>query len=197
MESDKLHKPRPSALYGPTVKSRLGCGNAYGTINGDAMLRPVEVFVQIGKSGQCPRVHMNGTCRAISHALRLGVDPEIFMKDFLGETCDRWDGAKYRPRSCADFLGRLIGYALGYYYIDAETGELTAKEVKQMDEEREQIKQMLDYIGARQSAGLLLEDDDAEFISVISSQLSRSRPLSDKQLEWLQDIFYKAKAAVE
>ncbi len=109
---------RPQVLTGVTIRGVVGCGNIYGTVNTDDDGNVIEIFVQVGKSGQCARVQTAAICKVISHALRTGASSDRIMRDCLGETCDRWDGSPVHPRSCVDFIGRLIGYTLGVF--DAE-----------------------------------------------------------------------------
>lgn len=108
-------KARPNVLLGKTFRAELGCGKAYITVNTDELGRPVEVFCQVGKSGQCVRVQTAVICKLISHSLRSGRDSKKIIFDLLGETCSMWDGADYKPRSCSDAIGRAIGYFLGKF----------------------------------------------------------------------------------
>jgi len=198
-DSGKEKKKRPKVLEGPTIKSRVGCGRVYGTLNCDNLLRPVEVFMQVGKSGQCARVQTNAACRLVSHGLRYGTPPDVLMRDCLGETCDKWDGSPHMPRSCSDFLGRLLAYGLGYFRLNEDPdvgGDLLPKEGKQMDQEREHARQLLDYLEEQNAVerGLLTEQEQ-EFIGNVEKALEEQHPISDAQASWLQDIHYKVKGA--
>ena len=106
---------RTDVLSGKTFRAEIGCGKAYITVNVDEAGAPMEVFCQVGKSGQCARVQTAVICKLISHSLRSGRSAEKIMLDMLGETCSMWDGADYKPRSCSDAIGRALGYFFGKF----------------------------------------------------------------------------------
>ncbi|MEW6405070.1 MAG: adenosylcobalamin-dependent ribonucleoside-diphosphate reductase, partial [Chloroflexota bacterium] len=68
-------RPRPRVTFGQTSKFRMGCGTLFVTVNRDAE-GICEVFANLGKAGGCPS-QTEATCRAVSAALRSGVDPGV------------------------------------------------------------------------------------------------------------------------
>ncbi|MBN1134855.1 MAG: adenosylcobalamin-dependent ribonucleoside-diphosphate reductase, partial [Methanosarcinaceae archaeon] len=79
-EPDRVSfQPRARARItaGKTMKFRMGCGTLFVTVNKDEK-GICEVFANLGKAGGCPS-QSEATCRAISAALRSGVDPKVLI----------------------------------------------------------------------------------------------------------------------
>jgi ribonucleoside-diphosphate reductase alpha chain len=79
-------RKRTRTEHGVTLRYRTGCGNLFVTINRDK-LGPFEVFTNMGKNGNCGSAQMEGLCRAISVALRSGVDPHEIIDQLSGISC--------------------------------------------------------------------------------------------------------------
>jgi ribonucleoside-diphosphate reductase alpha chain len=105
------YKPRsrPKALEGRTIRELTGCGKIYVTINHDEE-GLFEVFAHLGKAGQCGAAQIEAICRSISVGLRSGVDPQVFIKQFLGIQCPlpyMFPEAD-RTLSCADAIAKAV-----------------------------------------------------------------------------------------
>ena len=99
---------RPKELPGDTIRMKCGCGNIYITLNQlDGHL--VEIFLHLGKAGQCGSSQLEALGRVISTALRSGVDPMLFAKQLKGIRCPStiWDDGN-QVTSCADAIGKAI-----------------------------------------------------------------------------------------
>jgi len=79
-------RARPRHVEGRTHRVVTGCGNIYITVNHDEE-GLLEVFADLGKSGQCGSSQIEGICRAVSLGLRAGVDPNSFVKQLKGIRC--------------------------------------------------------------------------------------------------------------
>ena len=77
--------PRPRVATGKTSKFRMGCGTLFVTVNKDEN-GICEVFANLGKAGGCPS-QSEATCRAVSAALRSGVDPSVMIDQLSGIRC--------------------------------------------------------------------------------------------------------------
>jgi ribonucleoside-diphosphate reductase alpha chain len=75
-------RPRSRETVGKTVKFRMGCGTLFVTVNQDSD-GLCEVFANLGKAGGCPS-QSEATCRAVSAALRSGVDPKVLVEQLSG-----------------------------------------------------------------------------------------------------------------
>ncbi len=74
---------RPQCLQGFTEVIKTGYGNLYVTVN-TFETRPVEVFVQIGKSGYSTMADAEATGRPVSLALRSGIAVEDVIEQLEG-----------------------------------------------------------------------------------------------------------------
>ena len=106
-------RPRPDTTYGETVKTRIGCGSIYITVNKDEN-GTCEVFTNLGRAGGCPS-QSEATCRLISLALRSGVNVEDVIDQLKGIRCMntmRQGGIKQSDGtvvlSCPDAIGKAI-----------------------------------------------------------------------------------------
>jgi ribonucleoside-diphosphate reductase alpha chain len=109
--------PRPRVMPGQTSKHRAGCAPVYVTVNKDEHGLPKEVFAALGTGGGCPS-QSEATCRAVSAALRSGVDPRILIEQLKGIRCASTSVArKSNPNidvlSCPDAIARAIEEAIG------------------------------------------------------------------------------------
>jgi ribonucleoside-diphosphate reductase alpha chain len=71
-------RSRGRVTKGKTLKFRMGCGTLFVTANRDEE-GLCEVFANLGKAGGCPS-QSEATCRAVSAALRSGVDPKVLVE---------------------------------------------------------------------------------------------------------------------
>jgi ribonucleoside-diphosphate reductase alpha chain len=103
-------------MPGQTSKHRAGCAPVYVTVNKDEHGLPKEVFAALGNGGGCPS-QSEATCRAISAALRSGVDPRVLVEQLKGIRClstsvARKSGANIDVLSCPDAIARAIEESL-------------------------------------------------------------------------------------
>ena len=106
-------RPRPETTYGETVKTRIGCGTMYITVNSDDN-GICEVFTSLGRNGGCPS-QSEATSRLISLALRSGVSVEAVIDQLKGIRCMntmRKGGVKQTDGtvvlSCPDAIGKIM-----------------------------------------------------------------------------------------
>lgn len=106
-------RPRPNVTYGETVKTKIGCGSIYITVNKDEN-GTCEVFTNLGRTGGCPS-QSEATSRLISLALRSGVKVEDVIDQLKGIRCMntmRKGGIKQPDGtvvlSCPDAIGKAI-----------------------------------------------------------------------------------------
>lgn len=106
-------RPRPNTTYGETVKTRIGCGTMYITVNSDDN-GICEVFTSLGRNGGCPS-QSEATSRLISLALRSGVSVEAVIDQLKGIRCMntmRKGGIKQTDGtvvlSCPDAIGKVM-----------------------------------------------------------------------------------------
>ncbi|MHC4173384.1 MAG: adenosylcobalamin-dependent ribonucleoside-diphosphate reductase [Planctomycetota bacterium] len=107
---------RPRKTTGQTIKSRTGCGTLFISVNKDEN-GLCEVFANLGKAGGCPS-QSEATCRAVSAALRCGVDPKVLIEQLKNIRClstiaRRKDNKDIDVLSCPDAIARVIEAALG------------------------------------------------------------------------------------
>ena len=100
---------------GRTFKARVGCGTIFTTVNRDAE-GCCEVFAALGKAGGCP-AQSEATSRAVSIALRCGVDPAALIDQLKGIRClstcvARKDNDDIVALSCPDAIARAIEQAM-------------------------------------------------------------------------------------
>jgi ribonucleoside-diphosphate reductase alpha chain len=109
-------RPRPRVTTGTTSKFRMGCGTLFVTVNRDDE-GVCEVFANLGKAGGCPS-QSEATCRAVSTALRSGVDPEVVIDQLSGIRCLSAAVARKANKgvdvlSCPDAIARALKEAIG------------------------------------------------------------------------------------
>ena len=108
-------RPRCRVTTGSTLKFRTACGTLFATVNRDEEgLR--EVFVNVNKGG-CPS-QSEATCRAISAALRCGVNPRVMIEQLRGIPClatcvARKDRKEIDVLSCPDAIAKALEEAMG------------------------------------------------------------------------------------
>ena len=78
---------RPHTLRGVTPKINTGHGTLYPTINMDENGKIVEVFINLGKVGDCTAAFTEAIARLLSTALTWGVDPEVLANQLVGLSC--------------------------------------------------------------------------------------------------------------
>ncbi len=108
-------RDRAPVTMGRTFKARVGCGTIFTTVNCDAE-GLCEVFAALGKAGGCP-AQSEATARAVSIALRCGVDPAALIDQLRGIRClstsvARKDNEHIVALSCPDAIARAIEQAL-------------------------------------------------------------------------------------
>jgi ribonucleoside-diphosphate reductase alpha chain len=119
VQSNKVFlKPRPRTrvTVGKTSKFRMGCGTLFVTVNKDDK-GICEVFANLGKAGGCPS-QSEATCRAVSAALRSGVDPKVMIDQLSGIRCLSAAVARKANKgidvlSCPDAIAQALEEALG------------------------------------------------------------------------------------
>ncbi len=101
---------RPKACEGLTTKKTVGCGTIYITINRYEEGPPVEVFIRIGKSGQCASCQNQALGRVISIGLQNGVPAELYIHTLLGLKCPSPNSYPEgeETSSCADAVARVF-----------------------------------------------------------------------------------------
>jgi len=109
-------RPRPPKTSGQTIKARTGCGTLFISVNKDEN-GLCEVFANLGKAGGCPS-QSEATCRAVSAALRCGVDPRVLIEQLKSIRClstiaRRKENKDINVLSCPDAIARAIEEALG------------------------------------------------------------------------------------
>jgi ribonucleoside-diphosphate reductase alpha chain len=109
-------RSRGRVTKGKTLKFRMGCGTLFVTANRDEK-GLCEVFANLGKAGGCPS-QSEATCRAVSAALRSGVDPKVLVEQLRGIRCLSTARAQKADNgidvlSCPDAIARAIEEALG------------------------------------------------------------------------------------
>lgn len=111
----KTPRPRGRVTVGKTWKDKMGCGTLFTTVNRDKD-GLCEVFAALGKAGGCPS-QSEATCRAVSVALRSGVDPAVLIEQLKGIRCmstclARKDNGDISVLSCPDAIARAIEEAI-------------------------------------------------------------------------------------
>ena len=106
-------RARPNTTYGETIKTKIGCGAMYITVNSDEH-GICEVFTSLGRNGGCPS-QSEATSRLISLALRSGVSVEDVIDQLKGIRCMntmRQGGIKQADGSvvlsCPDAIGKTM-----------------------------------------------------------------------------------------
>ena len=141
-------RPRPDTTYGETVKTRIGCGSIYITVNKDEN-GTCEVFTNLGRAGGCPS-QSEATCRLISLALRSGVKVEDVIDQLKGIRCMntmRQGGIKQSDGtivlSCPDAIGKAIEK---FHKADMEDGLFIGKMRDATPEENASIEKYIEKI---------------------------------------------------
>jgi ribonucleoside-diphosphate reductase alpha chain len=109
-------RPRSRVTAGKTSKFRMGCGTLFVTVNRDDK-GICEVFANLGKAGGCP-AQSEATCRAVSAALRSGVDPRVMIDQLdrircLSAAVARKSNKGVDVLSCPDAIAKALQEALG------------------------------------------------------------------------------------
>ncbi len=78
---------RPHTLYGVTPKINTGHGTLYQTINMYEEGKIREIFINLGKVGDCTSAFTEAIARLLSTALSCGVDPEVLANQLVGLSC--------------------------------------------------------------------------------------------------------------
>lgn len=117
-------RPRVHKTSGQTTKYRMGCGTLFVTVNRDKH-GLCEVFANLGKAGGC-NSQSEAMCRAVSTALRCGVDPKVLIEQLKGIRClstiaNRKTNKDIDVLSCPDAIARALEDALGEDCESAET----------------------------------------------------------------------------
>ena len=108
-------RQRSRVTNGRTLKFRMGCGTLFVTVNRDEH-GLCEVFANLGKAGGCPS-QSEATCRAVSVALRSGVDPAVLIEQLKGIRClstsvARKGSKEVNVLSCPDAIAKAIEESL-------------------------------------------------------------------------------------
>lgn len=120
-------RPRPRLTSGSTSKFRMGCGTLFVTVNRDDR-GLCEVFANLGKAGGCPS-QTEATCRAVSAALRSGVDPDVLIEQLRGIRClsaARKGNGQVDVLSCPDAIARAMAETMGRS-VNAADHDLTRR----------------------------------------------------------------------
>lgn len=109
-------RARPKTTSGLSTKFRMGCGTLFVTVNRDEK-GICEVFANLGKAGGCPS-QTEATCRAVSAALRSGVDPMVMIDQLskircLSTAVARKTNNEVDVLSCPDAIARALREAVG------------------------------------------------------------------------------------
>jgi len=108
-------RSRGRVASGKTFKFRMGCGTLFVTVNQDEH-GLCEVFANLGTAGGCPS-QSEATCRAVSVALRAGVDPQELVDQLQRIRCLSTAAARKSDQgvdvlSCPDAIARAIEEAM-------------------------------------------------------------------------------------
>ena len=102
-------RTRPDVLNGNTYKVLTGCGNAYITITHDST-GISEVFILLGKPGQCGAAQTDAIGRLCSINLRAGVKVEAITDELKEIRCSQPQMFPLDKRvlSCADAVAIVL-----------------------------------------------------------------------------------------
>jgi len=123
-------RPRPDSLHGVSQRIKTGYGKIYVTINEDPETRePFELFANIGHSGGFTNSFTEALGKAISTALRSGVDPEELVDELRGTRSPKvaWDKGE-QINSIPDAIGTALNR-----YLDDEIDKATPQQ-RHLDE---------------------------------------------------------------
>lgn len=99
---------RPKQLEETTIRMMTGCGKMYVTITENDG-KPFEVFVALGKAGQCTKCYTEAITRCITLGLRCGIPASEFVEQLEGLACPNpmiEDGIKVL--SCPDAVAKAM-----------------------------------------------------------------------------------------
>ncbi len=130
---------RPTVLTGKTiVYNLLDIGKVYITVNFDQNGKPVEVFVNVGKSGSEEKAYSEAIGRLISLYLQQGGDISKIVKalnGIKGKSVTFVEGAKIT--SVPDGVAKAIEFAMkGYTAQTTLTKDFMFSAVKESDEKK-------------------------------------------------------------
>jgi len=104
-------RERPKVLPNKTYKFEMGCGKSLFitiTKNSGNCSYPFEIFIVMGKSGDCHRSLVEGLGRAVSLYLRAGGDAADIAKSLRHIRCPYPSVRPDEPKSCADAIAIVI-----------------------------------------------------------------------------------------
>ena len=96
---------RPQDLHGQTQRIRTGCGWLYITVN-EHDNKPYEIFLRLGKAGNCASAWTEAIGRVTSLAIRKGATIEEVIKQLSGISCNVPTQA---CSSCVDGVAKILG----------------------------------------------------------------------------------------
>lgn len=90
-----------------------GCGSLFVHVSMDRDGNPVETFGTLGKAGGCAMAMLEAVGKATSIGLRCGVDPQEFVKQYIGIRCPspQWEDGE-QHLSCVDAMGKGLRSAI-------------------------------------------------------------------------------------
>jgi hypothetical protein len=94
-------KERPEEMPSRTIKTRCRCGNIFLTVS-ELNQKPAEVFIIIGRNGDCAYTMAAALGITISKALQSGGDLGAMVDDLLGVSC-------YQRETAVDNKGKPVG----------------------------------------------------------------------------------------
>ena len=99
---------RPGILPSRTDRYRLACGNLYVTITYSEG-KPYEVFVILGRAGNCTHITLEAIGKLCSTMLRAGLDKGIIIDRLEGLRCpsQAWNEGKL-ILSCPDAIAQSL-----------------------------------------------------------------------------------------
>lgn len=101
------HIKRPDSLRGESVKKRTACGPIFVTIDDGENGLPFEIFLVMGKAGDCASSQMAALGRLLSWGLQNGGHLHDVAKQLRGITChDAPKGSKHS--CCSDAIAMAI-----------------------------------------------------------------------------------------
>jgi len=101
-------EPRIKSAPSITRRINLVCGHMYVTVSFNNE-KIYEVFINMGKTGQCLASCLNGLAVVLSLAIRSGVDPNLFiayLEDIKCPSVSIDDGVTYF--SCVDAVAKFM-----------------------------------------------------------------------------------------
>lgn len=106
---------RPERNPGETTAITTGCGKIYVTDNTGSDFP--EIFVQMGKSGNCPQSFCQALARVASFAMRTGMKAGIPKEEMKERIIHAWKGIQCpspavsggrKVLSCADAIAQVL-----------------------------------------------------------------------------------------